>query len=102
MLRPAPGPRPFPYTTLFRSRRGLLPHRGAAREAGRALPVGRVVRRPAAAGVAGLRRAGGRSGDAGAPPRQPARSEEHTSELQSLTNLLCRLLLEKTKLLSAS
>src|SRR5262249_56392058 len=28
---------------------------------------------------------------------QPARSEEHTSELQSLTNLVCRLLLEKKK-----
>src|SRR5262249_61594863 len=30
-------------------------------------------------------------------PRTPARSEEHTSELQSLTNLVCRLLLEKKK-----
>src|SRR5437016_8862588 len=31
-------------------------------------------------------------------PREPsARSEEHTSELQSLTNLVCRLLLEKKK-----
>src|SRR5437016_6812961 len=29
--------------------------------------------------------------------RQPVRSEEHTSELQSLTNLVCRLLLEKKK-----
>src|SRR5437016_10852155 len=29
--------------------------------------------------------------------RRPARSEEHTSELQSLTNLVCRLLLEKKK-----
>src|SRR5262249_40201026 len=29
-------------------------------------------------------------------PRKPSRSEEHTSELQSLTNLVCRLLLEKT------
>src|SRR5829696_8875712 len=39
--------------------------------------------------------------DAAAPPRwgrpRPARSEEHTSELQSLTNLVCRLLLEKKK-----
>src|SRR5437016_7759214 len=32
----------------------------------------------------------------GAPPR--VRSEEHTSELQSLTNLVCRLLLEKKKI----
>src|SRR5438046_7064306 len=31
-------------------------------------------------------------------PLRPARSEEHTSELQSLTNLVCRLLLEKKKL----
>src|SRR5258706_8572939 len=30
-------------------------------------------------------------------PRLPKRSEEHTSELQSLTNLVCRLLLEKKK-----
>src|SRR5262249_61524177 len=30
-------------------------------------------------------------------PARPARSEEHTSELQSLTNLVCRLLLEKKK-----
>src|SRR5262249_62116115 len=38
------------------------------------------------------------------PPRTPARegrSEEHTSELQSLTNLVCRLLLEKKKKLRA-
>src|SRR5437016_11085582 len=40
--------------------------------------------------------------DAGPPPRPdagppPQRSEEHTSELQSLTNLVCRLLLEKKK-----
>src|SRR5438093_4357215 len=32
--------------------------------------------------------------------RRPARSEEHTSELQSLTNLVCRLLLEKKKTFS--
>src|SRR5262249_61287258 len=31
------------------------------------------------------------------PPDRPRRSEEHTSELQSLTNLVCRLLLEKKK-----
>src|SRR5258706_16341507 len=34
---------------------------------------------------------------AGASGRSPSRSEEHTSELQSLTNLVCRLLLEKKK-----
>src|SRR5437016_9058354 len=34
---------------------------------------------------------------AGCWPSAPPRSEEHTSELQSLTNLVCRLLLEKKK-----
>src|SRR2546427_7990769 len=34
---------------------------------------------------------------AGAPGRPPTRSEEHTSELQSQSNLVCRLLLEKKK-----
>src|SRR5438046_6391552 len=33
----------------------------------------------------------------GSPPPRHFRSEEHTSELQSLTNLVCRLLLEKKK-----
>src|SRR5438477_4070948 len=58
----------FPYTTLFRSR-------GASRHA-----------RPGGAGLGGRRVAG-----AG------GRSEEHTSELQSHVNLVCRLLLEKKK-----
>src|SRR5215213_1040642 len=41
----------------------------------------------------------GRSGRGGAPPPAAGsrRSEEHTSELQSLSNLVCRLLLEKKK-----
>src|SRR5262249_58894599 len=37
----------------------------------------------------------------GAPLRYAMRSEEHTSELQSLTNLVCRLLLEKKEIISA-
>src|SRR2546430_10088927 len=36
-------------------------------------------------------------GRQGSRPRAPARSEEHTSELQSQSNLVCRLLLEKKK-----
>src|SRR2546426_6353931 len=67
---------------------------------------GRVARRElrrralhsrARGGGDGGRRDGGCSGD---PPRlrpDPARSEEHTSELQSPCNLVCRLLLEKKK-----
>src|SRR5438093_13244206 len=43
------------------------------------------------------RAAGRRPGRPRAPRGRPGRSEEHTSELQSLTNLVCRLLLEKKK-----
>src|SRR6266571_9419471 len=52
--------------------------------------------RPAAAGAGGPAqdRGAGRRHD---PFRQPRRSEEHTSELQSHVNLVCRLLLEKKK-----
>src|SRR2546426_2612811 len=74
MIRRPPRSTLFPYTTLFRSVRGEAnpPHRGRNREH--------------------LER-GGR------PGRDPAqeRSEEHTSELQSPCNLVCRLLLEKKK-----
>src|SRR5262249_61903296 len=72
MIRPPPRSTLFPYTTLFRS----------------------VVARALAAPPRG---AG--AGSPLAPERRhhPRRSEEHTSELQSLTNLVCRLLLEKKK-----
>src|SRR2546430_7559209 len=70
MIRRPPRSTLFPYTTLFRSH-----------------PRCR-------SGAAGARRPG--------PPldgraRGPGRSEEHTSELQSQSNLVCRLLLEKKK-----
>src|SRR2546430_4953540 len=80
MIRRPPRSTLFPYTTLFRSR-GL--RRGGHRSA------------PAAAARAGPdhRPRGGRAG-AG---RGRRRSEEHTSELQSQSNLVCRLLLEKKK-----
>src|SRR2546430_11866628 len=89
MIRRPPRSTLFPYTTLFRSRRRRLPlpaDPGRARAAQD--PVGERRRRSHA-----LRRLG-----AGRQPRV-ARSEEHTSELQSQSNLVCRLLLEKkTKL----
>src|SRR2546423_5826768 len=72
MIRRPPRSTLFPYTTLFRSL-DRARHPGAARPGGRRL---------------------GRS-RGGAP--QVARSEEHTSELQSLAYLVCRLLLEKKK-----
>src|SRR5437899_7182746 len=78
MIRPPPRSTLFPYTTLFRS--GLQLRRPLVR-------VRRLRRR--ADGQVRIRRVpGGRRG---------ARSEEHTSELQSLRHLVCRLLLEKKK-----
>src|SRR2546425_8926002 len=80
MIRRPPRSTLFPYTTLFRS----------------AVP----------GTCACLRRTGGQNGPmalpaapAPAPGSRPApeRSEEHTSELQSLAYLVCRLLLEKKK-----
>src|SRR5687767_15283154 len=71
----------FPYTTLFRSRR--------ARELHVVQPVGQAV-----APQRQLRLVpGGRPG----LQQLRRRSEEHTSELQSLAYLVCRLLLEKKK-----
>src|SRR5690242_21450071 len=80
MLRHPPRPTLFPYTTLFRSR-GRLPRRSARRPR-RARPRRSPGHEP-----------GGRA-PAYRRPRGP-RSEEHTSELQSHVNLVCRLLLEK-------
>src|SRR5690606_40594598 len=91
----------FPYTTLFRSRRPLAdrlgPRRGSRRDA-RPLRIGRPARSqrdPRGGGqVRGLsvvRHVERRDGRNSAPRR----SEEHTSELQSRENLVCRLLLEK-------
>src|SRR5256885_9726389 len=77
MIRRPPRSTLFPYTTLFRSR--------PARRRGPARPD-----------------AGGAGGGGGGPAARGggaggARSEEHTSELQSPCNLVCRLLLEKKK-----
>src|SRR2546430_9185715 len=68
MIRRPPRSTLFPYTTLFRSTTSA-----------------RFRRRPEAAA------------DAGGDERRCFRSEEHTSELQSQSNLVCRLLLEKKK-----
>src|SRR5207302_9106130 len=88
----------FPYTTLFRSRR----HRGGAADQGRRRhPRARSHRlqQDRQRGRAdGEERGGARrksQGDGGQPAA--IRSEEHTSELQSRENLVCRLLREKKK-----
>src|SRR2546426_6985555 len=78
MIRRPPRSTLFPYTTLFRSAPLRVPPRVAG---GAPRPRGRLLCRP--------RREGG--------PGGPVRSEEHTSELQSPCNLVCRLLLEKKK-----
>src|SRR2546427_3580562 len=75
MIRRPPRSTLFPYTTLFRSIAAL-----------RVRLVGQPVARVSVIEVVGQ----GRSDDDG-------RSEEHTSELQSQSNLVCRLLLEKKK-----
>src|SRR5688572_31319693 len=93
MIRRPPRSTLFPYTTLFRSvRRQARSGAGARRR--RRLPPRRG--RGHAGGVPAVRRRRGhRNGRQGGGPR--ARSEEHTSELQSQSNLVCRLLLEKKK-----
>src|SRR3712207_8755455 len=91
MIRRPPRSTLFPYTTLFRS-----PGReDLRREPRQARRVGRGGRR----GGARRRQEGDRGGRRRAHERrlQPARSEEHTSELQSRQYLVCRLLLEKKK-----
>src|SRR2546430_6250914 len=83
MIRRPPRSTLFPYTTLFRSRdpdRRLVQSGRQAADHDR-LPPRFQVRRTGAADLE--------------PGRQ--RSEEHTSELQSQSNLVCRLLLEKKK-----
>src|SRR2546425_7526646 len=92
MIRRPPRSTLFPYTTLFRS----LPFVSvlACDAAGPTVPSS------ASRSRAPWSPAGGNA----APPdwrrhsrRPPPRSEEHTSELQSLAYLVCRLLLEKKK-----
>src|SRR2546427_8907542 len=90
MIRRPPRSTLFPYTTLFRSEGGVVQE----------LPGEHLERHVAVeGGLVGLVHPGLRvrpqplRGAQGAPPR----SEEHTSELQSQSNLECRLLLEKKK-----
>src|SRR2546430_16887220 len=78
MIRRPPRSTLFPYTTLFRSARGSPPWRRIPHS------------RPFSARGAGAL-------VTRASPRCDGRSEEHTSELQSQSNLVCRLLLEKKK-----
>src|SRR3712207_8538200 len=86
MIRRPPRSTLFPYTTLFRS-----DHRVRARPRGD-VGVARVRRHPPANSSRAASTSCVRSS-----PCEAARSEEHTSELQSRQYLVCRLLLEKKK-----
>src|SRR2546427_3625001 len=76
MIRRPPRSTLFPYTTLFRSRTLSPPD---------------LAYLQAHAGTLGI------TVKLGSSPQIRYRSEEHTSELQSQSNLVCRLLLEKKK-----
>src|SRR5260370_26058004 len=84
MIRRPPRSTLFPYTTLFRSRDGTHEGPDTRRDGGSLVARGRrhAVGPQRAECIYGLGR---------------GRSEEHTSELQSHLNLVCRLLLEKKK-----
>src|SRR2546425_7849440 len=90
MIRRPPRSTLFPYTTLFRSHPDV---RGDVRfpEAGNRQPIDECVR-------PGLRDAWHPAGRTRGADLEFDRSEEHTSELQSLAYLVCRLLLEKKKI----
>src|SRR2546430_10165685 len=75
MIRRPPRSTLFPYTTLFRSRTASQPDDDGQGEHGERSKIHRQ----------------------GHPGLRDRRSEEHTSELQSQSNLVCRLLLEKKK-----
>src|SRR5687767_15689925 len=101
MIRPPPRSTLFPYTTLFRSQGGRAVRREAwvvpSKETQRGVPRARATR---AADHDALRQhaePGGHARGDRLSALLGARSEEHTSELQSLAYLVCRLLLEKKK-----
>src|SRR5258706_5288947 len=91
MIRRPPRSTLFPYTTLFRSGEPRdRTRRSGVRVHDERFALARRISREL------VRRAHGPA-DSACGKAAAGRSEEHTSELQSLTNLVCRLLLEKKK-----
>src|SRR5690606_42151001 len=86
ILRRPPRSTLFPYTTLFRS---CVPRLGVRARAKKQVPLGDLCQRTSGLCLAPASGHSGRD--------TSLRSEEHTSELQSRENLVCRLLLEKKK-----
>src|SRR2546430_5777729 len=109
MIRRPPRSTLFPYTTLFRSPNQIfavsLPESPLTSEQQRAVVEVCARRLVTSHGLRSLaQEEPGYQGHYGGAPRerdgayhQGTRSEEHTSELQSQSNLVCRLLLEKKK-----
>src|SRR5205814_6029233 len=99
LVRPPPSPPLFPYTTLFRSMKPVAQPRSAGLgllTEGHAFPLadlepqGKIVPKSAESVLFG-------TNISRLAQDRWMRSEEHTSELQSLRHLVCRLLLEKKK-----
>src|SRR5256885_11465262 len=95
MIRRPPRSTLFPYTTLFRSRARTAERIRCLQRSGTGSP--RESSRPSHRVPVPHPHVSPRDASRGRP-----RSEEHTSELQSPCNLVCRLLLEKKKLLLPS
>src|SRR5260370_9241351 len=95
MIRRPPRSTLFPYTTLFRShlKDNTIPYRVPRYDLFPAAEVQGVAAPGVASGTALLRME-----ELAHQEQRPLRSEEHTSELQSHLNLVCRLLLEKKKI----
>src|SRR2546430_7033478 len=91
MIRRPPRSTLFPYTTLFRSLFASVPVSTISTPSG---PTDSAMFAPSPASMYTLLRIGRISNW---PVAAFCRSEEHTSELQSQSNLVCRLLLEKKK-----
>src|SRR5262249_58975804 len=99
LLPPPPSSTLFPYTTLFRSVSGNDPSfiersLPGLRDGGALVILATPGKPPRFSSLVGRNLSVHGSLWF---PRKTVRSEEHTSELQSLTNLVCRLLLEKKK-----
>src|SRR5256886_7705289 len=93
MIRRPPRSTLFPYTTLFRSRRRSLRPSFRPRRMG----LGQASHSSTLVAGAESNRIRWTWSKMGRSRPAPSRSEEHTSELQSQSNIVCRLLLEKKK-----
>src|SRR5205823_12631619 len=95
-LRRPPRSTPFPYTTLFRSMSRSMPLDGLATNSmAPSSSARRVLAAPSRDSELTMTMGFGFVVMISAVAWSPSRSEEHTSELQSLAYLVCRLLLEK-------